>query len=628
MGGAAAVTISPSAAKGRAPVVSSRPGARGAGSDLSEAVDIACQAWESTGAPAAPAVAPRCPRSSTRCRRHRRTSWSGADRPPRRAAAGPVDLGARRRSSARRRRPRTGRTTALHSLVSRMGSALRSHVVVHLVAPPSPATDRARGSRTWRPRRPRRPVHDSPAGRPPARGHRLTARGAAGERPSGYEQWWADWRRGEADPPRPSSWSPSTAGRSSPGRPTSPTSTAPTRSSPWLATARPGHPPRRHRRPRAVLGRLGSLARRRLVLHLPDRGDVLAAGAPPSLLPADAVPGRGALLPDGVLAQVALPVPPGRPSTTSCDPWRWRVVDLPASVALDDLPHAEGSCSATPATRTVPSWSRSTAGPGGRRARPVGTHHGSATARRAAGDGVGPSSRSPHGRRSSSRRRSPSSVPRRSTLRARRPVARGPRRPRRRPRHARRDTLDPVLRSYASHCARSGDVLLAASSSTAAASFRGSPRRCAGRVGACCCSPRPARTVTCWASGCRPHRGSRAGATSPTAGSPPRCRSRSRPGQRVGHLLRHNRADEVLTPCAHPSSEEDLSPRRDASSSNHQGCTHRPASWPGPPQWTVSSGRSAAGDDIAAIRPAIDSTASGAATSRPLEVLRSRSPAG
>lgn len=451
----------------------------GAGSDLSEAVDIACQAWESTGAlpphrpwlPPLPAVVDTVPSAPPDV-----VVWGLTDHPDEQRQD-PLTWALGDGHLLVAGGPRTGRTTALHSLVSRMGSALRSHVVVHLVAPPSPATDRARaqphvasvvdpGDRSTTRRLVSRLREDIDLRRDALR---------ASGRP-GYEQWWADWRRGEADRPPPvlvvavDGWSLVARAPDQPDVESADALESVARDGASLGI-------------RLVVtggrelssGRLGSLARRRLVLHLPDRGDVLAAGAPPSLVPAGAVPGRGALLPDGVLAQVALPVPAGRPSTDSCDPWRWRVVDLPASVALDDLPHAEGLVLGhsgdpdRPVLVEVDGGPWVAVGPGrsgrttalellgeqlAKGGRPVLEVSSLATRLVASSLAViGPEEVDPFVRAVQSHEDLVVLVDDLDTLDE--------------------TPLDPVLRSYASHCARSGDVLLAASSSTAASSFRG-----------------------------------------------------------------------------------------------------------------------------------------------------------
>ena len=80
--------------------------------------------------------------------------------------------------------------------------------------------------------------------------------------------------------------------------------------------------------------RLASHAGRRLVLDLPDRADVLAAGLRPEEVPERGTPGRGVLLRERTLAQVAVPVTPTRaPAGRST----WRIVELPTSVSIDDL---------------------------------------------------------------------------------------------------------------------------------------------------------------------------------------------------------------------------------------------------------------------------------------------------
>lgn len=80
--------------------------------------------------------------------------------------------------------------------------------------------------------------------------------------------------------------------------------------------------------------RLSSLAGRRLVLDLPDRADLLAAGLRAEEAPVRGIPGRGVLLPERTLVQVALPVNPGA-ATAGRD--RWRIIELPTTVSIGEL---------------------------------------------------------------------------------------------------------------------------------------------------------------------------------------------------------------------------------------------------------------------------------------------------
>lgn len=102
-----------------------------------------------------------------------------------------------------------------------------------------------------------------------------------------------------------------------------------------------------------LVGRLGSLVERRLLLRLADRGDYPAAGVPSRAVPRDLPPGRALCLPGpALLAQVALLGPdPAGPAQVAglagaaalgppaaAGPRPWRVDPLPTLVRLADLP--------------------------------------------------------------------------------------------------------------------------------------------------------------------------------------------------------------------------------------------------------------------------------------------------
>ena len=99
--------------------------------------------------------------------------------------------------------------------------------------------------------------------------------------------------------------------------------------------------------------RLASIVGRRLVLHMPDRYDAISAGLRPDETVERPVPGRGIMLPDRSLVQVA-PPPADRdvPYDVTVRP-SWRIVDLPQLVTLSHLTRDEPGLVVPDRTRVV-----------------------------------------------------------------------------------------------------------------------------------------------------------------------------------------------------------------------------------------------------------------------------------
>jgi S-DNA-T family DNA segregation ATPase FtsK/SpoIIIE len=93
--------------------------------------------------------------------------------------------------------------------------------------------------------------------------------------------------------------------------------------------------------------RLASIITGRLVLHLPERHDALAAGVRPDELVDRPIPGRGVLLPARTLAQVApLPATDRRGPDPLAGEETWRVVELPRTVSMGELARPAGALQA------------------------------------------------------------------------------------------------------------------------------------------------------------------------------------------------------------------------------------------------------------------------------------------
>lgn len=239
--------------------------------------------------------------------------------------------------------PRSGRSSALASLAGRVPAALGGHAVVHALGTSGPGLDALRRLPAVRSCLDTAATGDV---------HRLVERlrrdvderrrALAGSGHATFEGWWKAWRAGDAGPPPPvcllvvDGWSSLArtddvvrAGLSSAVEGLARDGTGV-----GLRLVVAGGR-------ELVTGRLTSLAARRLVLNLPDRADRLALGVAPDLAPDDPRPGRGVVLPDQVLAQVALPSS-ARGQAMDLGPWGWSVTELPSRVGVGELEPAPG----------------------------------------------------------------------------------------------------------------------------------------------------------------------------------------------------------------------------------------------------------------------------------------------